>query len=114
MRKSSKKGFTIVELVIVIAVIAILAAVLVPTFSGVIDKANESAALQRATNAYKEAMAEELLDGVVGSSATSDGFTFTWTEGSTDAATVTVPSGFKYTVTVSDGKVTVALQNSSN
>lgn len=37
-----KKGFTIVELVIVIAVIAILAAVLVPTFSNVVENANAS------------------------------------------------------------------------
>ncbi|MBQ2865090.1 MAG: type II secretion system protein [Clostridia bacterium] len=36
----SKKGFTIVELVIVIAVIAILAAVLIPTFSNLVKKAN--------------------------------------------------------------------------
>ena len=42
MRNTNKKGFTIVELVIVVAVIAILAAVLIPTFSGVIRKANES------------------------------------------------------------------------
>ena len=35
----NKKGFTIVELVIVIAVIAILAGVMIPTFSGVIQKA---------------------------------------------------------------------------
>ena len=34
----SKKGFTIVELVIVIAVIAILAAVLIPTFSNLVKK----------------------------------------------------------------------------
>lgn len=46
MRKNSRKGFTIVELVIVIAVIAILAAVLIPTFSGIIDKANTSADIQ--------------------------------------------------------------------
>ena len=46
--KLNKKGFTIVELVIVIAVIAILAAVLIPTFNSVITKANESAALQEA------------------------------------------------------------------
>ena len=38
--KNSKRAFTIVELVIVIAVIAILAAVLIPTFSGLIEKAN--------------------------------------------------------------------------
>ena len=40
MKKLNKKVFTIVELVIVIAVIAILAAVLIPTFSNVIEKAN--------------------------------------------------------------------------
>ncbi len=39
MKKTLKKGFTIVELVIVIAVIAILAAVLIPTFSNVVKKA---------------------------------------------------------------------------
>ena len=39
MRNTNKKGFTIVELVIVVAVIAILAAVLIPTFSGIIAKA---------------------------------------------------------------------------
>ena len=40
MRNTNKKGFTIVELVIVVAVIAILAAVLIPTFSSIIRKAN--------------------------------------------------------------------------
>lgn len=44
----NKKGFTIVELVIVIAVIAILAAVLIPTFSNVVDSAKETATLQEA------------------------------------------------------------------
>ena len=34
----NRKGFTIVELVIVIAVIAILAAVLIPTFSSLTQK----------------------------------------------------------------------------
>ena len=42
MKHTNKKGFTIVELVIVIAVIAILAAVLIPTFSNLIKKANVS------------------------------------------------------------------------
>ena len=46
MKKLNKKGFTIVELVIVIAVIAVLAAVLIPVFSGIIDKAYESADVQ--------------------------------------------------------------------
>ena len=38
----NKKGFTLVELVIVIAVVAILAAVLIPTFGSLIEKANMS------------------------------------------------------------------------
>ena len=38
MRKMNKKAFTIVELVIVIAVIAVLAAVLIPTFTRLIRK----------------------------------------------------------------------------
>ncbi len=42
MKRNNKKGFTIIELVIVIAVIAILAAVLIPTFSSIIKKANQS------------------------------------------------------------------------
>ena len=47
----NKKGFTIVELVIVIAVIAILAAVLIPTFTTVTANARASAALSTAKNA---------------------------------------------------------------
>ena len=43
MNRNSKKGFTIVELIIVIAVIAVLAAVLIPTFSNLIQKANVAA-----------------------------------------------------------------------
>jgi len=46
IKRNNKKGFTIVELVIVIAVIAILAAVLIPTFAGIIKKANLSADMQ--------------------------------------------------------------------
>ena len=52
--KKNRKGFTIVELVIVIAVIGILATVLVPTFGDVIGKANVSAAVQEAKNSYTQ------------------------------------------------------------
>lgn len=51
-KKNNGKGFTTVELVIVIAVIAILATVLIPTFSNLIDKANDSSAMQQANAAY--------------------------------------------------------------
>jgi prepilin-type N-terminal cleavage/methylation domain-containing protein len=51
MKKPNKrKGFTIVELVIVIAVISILAAVLIPTYNNVVERAKSTAALQEAKN----------------------------------------------------------------
>ncbi len=40
---NKKRGFTIIELVVVIAVIAILSAVLIPTFAGIIKKSRLSA-----------------------------------------------------------------------
>ena len=61
-KTNTKKGFTIIELVIVIAVIGILAAVLIPTFSNVIEKANESAAMQAARNEYELFLAEHAAE----------------------------------------------------
>ena len=55
----NKKGFTIIELVIVISVIAILSAVLIPTFSSVTKKAKESAALSEASSALTAVLVEE-------------------------------------------------------
>ena len=60
--KAKKKGFTIVELVIVIAVIAILAAVLIPTFSNVVTKANKSKAMQAARNEYELYLSEHATE----------------------------------------------------
>lgn len=59
----NKKGFTIVELVIVIAVIAILAAVLIPTFSNVIESANETATMQEAKNTLDSYIGVMTADG---------------------------------------------------
>ena len=99
MKKSNKKGFTIVELVIVIAVIAILAGVMIPTFGGVIEKANQSAVQQVATALYKEAYALDLADG------TLDG------KDGTDAITTVSEKTVTYTVT--GGAVTFSYTDST-
>ena len=63
MKNTKKRGFTIVELVVVIAVIAILASVLVPTFSNIVKKAKESAAMQNARSAWTDYLADEAFKG---------------------------------------------------
>ena len=64
MKHTNKKGFTIVELVIVIAVIAILAAVLIPTFTNLIKKANISNDTAIAKNLNTAISVAGVLDGV--------------------------------------------------
>ena len=64
MKKTNKKGFTIVELVIVIAVIAILSAVLIPTFGTIINDANDSARDQQAKNAYTNFLIDHAADNI--------------------------------------------------
>ena len=63
MKKTNKKGFTIVELVVVIAVVAILAAVLIPTFVSVVNKANVSNDTALVKNINITLAAEEITDG---------------------------------------------------
>lgn len=59
--KRNKKGFTLVELVIVIAVVAILAGVMIAVFSGVVRRAEESAKLQEMKNAEIASKADDIL-----------------------------------------------------
>ena len=98
MKKLNKKGFTIVELVIVIAVIAILAGVLIPTFATVVDKANESAAMQQARIAYENYLAD-YADKVDVSNLTvyvkSGNYYFKVNNGQFEAKAVTPTSGEK-------------------
>lgn len=85
--KNRKKGFTIVELVIVIAVIAILAAVLIPNLSRLVGKANESARLQEVESALKVMLMSQ-------------------EDGTLDETVFVIKEGDKtYTYTYSDGKL---------
>lgn len=56
MKKHNKKGFTLVELLVVIVIIGILAAVIIPNVANNIEKANKSAAEQEAKTKYNEVL----------------------------------------------------------
>ncbi len=63
MNKKTKKGFTLVELLVVIAILAILATVSVVGYTSFIDKANQSVDEQFVTQLNTYLAAEEAADG---------------------------------------------------
>lgn len=110
--RKAKKGFTIIELVIVIAVIGILAAVLIPTFSGVIDKANASAAAQNAKVIYEEASVAAAMGGVsldgVKIADENDKYVYTVDGGSLTGPVEGAPAGMTATDVKSNMKIYMA------
>ena len=57
--KSSKKGFTLVELIVVLVILAILAAMLVPALTGYIDRARQEKDYQTAATVLTAACIPE-------------------------------------------------------
>ena len=65
-RSKDKKGFTLAELLIVVAIIAVLVAIAIPLFTGQLEKAREAADIANIRAAYAEACVSALnsADGV--------------------------------------------------
>lgn len=61
MKKRTKNGFTLMEMLIVIAIIAILIAIAIPAFASQLEKVREAADLANVRSAYVQVSAEALL-----------------------------------------------------
>ncbi len=61
--KTNKKGFTLAELLIVVAIIGVLVAISIPIFTSQIEKAREATDAANLRAAYAEASAEVLKEG---------------------------------------------------
>lgn len=62
MRRWSKTGFTVAELLVVVAIIAVLVAVAIPVFSGQLEKSRESTDAANIRSSYAELMAAVISD----------------------------------------------------
>lgn len=62
-KKLNKKGFTLAELLIVVAIIAVLVAISIPIFTNQLEKAREATDASNIRAAYAEVSADALTEG---------------------------------------------------
>ena len=122
MKRLNKKGFTMAELLIVVAIIAVLVAIAIPIFTAQLEKSREATDLANLRAAYAECStavineASDTATGVTYSSGTATKKVVLkqkeadWQTASIDVAGITdktqIPSSGTVTVSVSSSGVT--------
>jgi len=105
MWRSSRKGFTLIELVVVIVILGILAAVAVPKFVDLSDKAKEQACK---ANRGAIASACTMYYASLAANGSTPAFPTAYTDTGlyADGTVPTCPGGGTYTYNATTGKVT--------
>ena len=66
LKKSNKKGFTLVEIIVVLVILSILAAIAVPSVLGYVNEAKEERYIQEAHSIYVVIQTEEAKSEALG------------------------------------------------
>ena len=113
-KNAHNAGFTLLELVIVLAVIAILSAILIPTFTDVISRAKETAARQNCRTVAQQYMLYRLEEGdssdLGGYLFISGGYAFVLENGELQEAEVTEKDGI---ISIKDGESSFSCEEQS-
>lgn len=71
--RKNEKGFTLAELLIVVAIIGVLVAISIPIFTSQLEKAREATDMANIRSAYAEVVSAELTGESSGDGVTADG-----------------------------------------
>ena len=107
MKRQMQKGFTLIELMIVVAIIAILAAIALPAYQDYVDDANEAACLAESKGLANKRVTEFAQDsGATLSSGTLSDGTVEIPSCGADTVTTTTAPGFKVVTAVAATTIT--------
>ena len=105
MKKNNKKGFTLAELLVVVAIIGVLAAISIPVFGSAVGKAEHAANVANVRAAYAEALVDAMNDDAYTGGAieikkatleNTDEYTLAFANG----ASITVKTGEDYSTEI--------------
>ncbi len=86
MKKNNKKGFTLAELLIVVAIIAVLVAIAIPVFTSQLEKSRDAVSVSNMRSGYAE-----IMTCVIAGTTGQDRVTGGPTDGNGGDGTYTVP-----------------------
>ena len=111
---NNKKGFTLMEMLIVVAIIAILVAIMIPVMTSALEKARDAADAANLRSAYAEAMVKLIESNKDEAEITSEAITITGKvagfNGIADIAGVSTTDDAVLSVAKAGQKITVTVK----
>jgi len=116
-RRNNKRGFTLAELLIVVAIIAVLVAIAIPIFTKQLEKSREATDISNVRSAYAEVVTSYLDAGQANSMDVQARQAQAGWQGESGTLVIQkdgVETTSKFDAVVKDGKYRVAINASGN